>query len=202
MPTTASSTNYDPTVIVVDTVAQIWAGLAIPGAGARLTLHTDGTPDATTNSSAIHLGHTKEGSKITIVSSMSKHFADEEAAPIKSTIDVTDMSIEGEFLQVLDDDVLKKLTAPFGTYGTSTGYKEWTIGRKALTYDSVAMIWPTPADPTKFAVAHIYSAINEAGLAFQISRKGMSSTPFKFVAHAITSRAKADSVGNYWYMIA
>lgn len=197
-----TATNYDPTVIVVDTVAQIWAGLAVPAASARLSLHTDGTPDATANPNAIHLGHTKEGSKITIVSSLAKHFADEEAVPIKATVDVTDMSIEGEFLQVLDDDVLKKLTAPFGTYATASGYKQWTIGRKTLTYDSVAMIWPTPADATKFAVAHIYNGINEAGLSFQISRKGMASAPFKFVAYAITSRAAADAVGNYWYQIA
>lgn len=201
MPTTASTTNYDSTVIVVDTVAQIWAGLAVPGAGARLTLHSDGTPDATTNTSAVHLGHTKEGVKLTIETSLTKHYVDELAEPIKATLDTTSMMFEGEFLQVLDDDVLKKLTAPFGTAGTGAGYKEFTIGRKKLTYDSIALIFPTPADSTKYAVAHIYNGINESGLNFSINRKGMAGTPFKFVAYGLSSRATADSVGNYWWQV-
>src|SRR5574343_167647 len=96
-----TATNYDSTTIVVDTVGQLWAGLAVPGAGARLTLDTDGTPDSTANPSAIHLGHTKEGSKVTIVSSITKYYADEEASPIKAVVDATDMSIEGSFLQLL-----------------------------------------------------------------------------------------------------
>ena len=64
--------NFDTSTIVVDTVAQIWAGLAVPSAGARMILTTDPgdssnkTPDAIENPSAIHLGHTKAGTKITI----------------------------------------------------------------------------------------------------------------------------------------
>lgn len=197
-----TATNYDPTVILVDTVAQIWTGLAVPSAGNRLTLHTDGTPESVANPNAVHLGHTREGAKITIVSSLAKHFADENAAPIKSTVEATEMMIEAELLQVLDADVLTKITAPFGSYSTASGYKQWTVGRKALTYDSIALIFPTPADVTKFAVAHIYNGINEAGLSYSISRKGMAGTPVKFVAHALTSRAEADSVGNYWFQIA
>jgi len=196
-----TATNYDTSTIPVDVVGQVWAGLATPSAGARITLHTDGTPDATANPNAIHLGHTKEGSKVTITASQIKHYADEVATPIKATVDVVDMMIEGSFLQIMDADVLKKLTDGFGTYGTGSGYVENTIGRKTLAYQSVALIWPTPADATKFAVAHIYQAINEAGLSWQISRKGMSETPFKFVAFAIASRAAADQVGNYWYQV-
>jgi hypothetical protein len=148
------------------------------------------------------LGHTREGSKITIVSSLAKHFADEEAAPIKATVDVTDMMIEAELLQVMDTDILDSITAPFGSYSTGTGYKQYTVGRKTLTYTSCALIWPTPMDVTKFAVAHIYNGINEAGLSYSISRKGMGATPVKLVAYALTSRAAADAVGNHWWQIA
>lgn len=203
MPTAASPTNYDSTVIVVDTVAQIWAGLAVPGAGARLALHSDGTPDSSVgaNPNAIHLGHTKEGVKLTISTGLTKHYVDELAEPIKATVDANEMMFEGEFLQVLDEDVLKKLTAPFGTYSSGSGYKEFSIGRKTLAYDSIALIFPTPNDVTKFAVAHIYNGINEAGLSYQVSRKGMPSTPFKFVAYGLSSRASTDSVGKYWWQV-
>ncbi len=197
-----TATNYDTTTIIVDRVAQVWAGLAIPSASARLTLDADGTPDATANPNAIHLGHTVEGTTITIASALTKHFVDELEAPFKSSVDATEMMFEGRFAQVMDEDVLKQITAPFGTYATGSGYKEFSIGRKTLTYTSVAIIFPTPQDVTKFAVAHIYNGLNEAGLAFSISRKGMADTPFKFVAYGLSTRAVTDTVGKYWYQTA
>lgn len=196
-----TATNYDTSTIIVDVVGQVWANLAVPGAGARITLHTDGTPDATANPSAIHLGHTKEGSKVTISSSITKHFVDELEAPFKASVDATDMMIEGIFTQLLDEDVLKQITAPFGTYATASGYKEFAIGRKVLPYTSLALIFPTPADVTKFAVAHIYNGLNESGLSFSVSRKNMAETPFKFVAYGLSSRAATDTVGKYWWQI-
>lgn len=197
-----TATNYDTTTIIVDTKAQLWASLAVPSAGARLTLDTDGTPDGTANPSAIHLGHTKEGAKVTIVSAITKHYVDELAEPIKATVETTDMMIEGSFVQLLDEDVLKKITPGFGTYATGSGYKEFAIGRVALAYTSLAMIFPTPADTTKFAVVHIYNALNEGGLGFNISRKGMSDSPFKFVGYGLSSRAATDTIGKYWWQIA
>jgi hypothetical protein len=203
-----TATNYNESVIVVDTIAQIWAGLEIPSAGDILTLAADGTPDATANPDAIHLGHTKEGVKLTIGTSLTKHYVDELAEPIKATVDTTEMMFEGEFLQVMDEEVLKKLTAAFGTYDNSSpaNTEVFNIGRKALVYDSVALIFQTPMSldsvTPKFAVAHIYNGINEAGLSYQVSRKGMAGTPFKFVAYGISSRAANDSVGAYWWQTA
>ncbi len=197
-----TATNYDSQTIITDRVGQIWAGLAVPSASARLTLDTDGTPDATANPNAVHLGHTKEGATITVASTLTKFYADELETPIKSSVDATEMMIEGVFLQVMDEDVLKQITAPFGTYATGSGYKEFSIGRKTLTYTSVAIIYPTPQDVAKFAVAHIYQGLNEAGLNFSVSRKGMSETPFKFVAYGLSSRAATDTVGKLWYQTA
>ena len=199
-----TATNYDESVIVVDTIAQVWAGLAIPSAGAILTLAADGTPDATANPNAVHLGHTKEGVKLTIGTSLTKHYVDELAEPIKATVDTTEMMFEGEFLQVLDEDVLKKLTAAFGTYDATppSGTKVFNVGRKALAYDSIALIYQTPMSigaTAKYAVAHIYNGLNESGLSYSISRKGMAGTPFKFVAYGISSRSSEDSVGAYWW---
>jgi len=196
-----TATNYDSTKIVVDTVAQIWANLAVPAASGRLALHTDGTPDGTANPNAVHLGHTREGVKLTVATNLTKHYVDELAEPIKATVEATEMMFEGEFLQVLDEDILKTLTAPFGTYGSGTGYKEFSIGRKTLTYSSIALIYPTPEDVTKYAVAHIYNGMNEGGLDYTVSRKTMAGTPFKFVAYALSGRAQADTVGKYWWQV-
>lgn len=197
-----TSTNFDTTTIIVDRVAQIWANLAVPSGGARLTLDADGTPDATANPSAIHLGHTIEGTTLTIASSLTKHFVDELEAPFKASVDATEMMFEGRFAQVMDEDVLKQITAPFGTYATGSGYKEFAIGRKTLSYSSIALIWATPMDSTKYAVAHIYNGLNEGGLNFGVTRKGMADTPFKFVAYGLSTRAVTDTVGKYWWQIA
>jgi hypothetical protein len=197
-----TATNYDTTTFVVDTIGQLWAGLAVPAAGARLTLDADGTPDSVANPNAIHLGHTKDGTRVTITNTLTKHYVDEVAAPVKTTVETVDMMFEGTFHQILDEDVLKKITAGFGTYSTAAGYKQFTIGTKSLTYESVALIYPHPNDVTKFVVVHMYNAINEGGLGYGVSRKTLAETPFKFVAYALTSRAKADSVGNHWHQIA
>jgi hypothetical protein len=196
-----TATNYDSTKIVVDTVAQIWANLAVPAAAGRLALHTDGTPLLASNPNAVHLGHTREGVKLTVATNLTKHYVDELAEPIKATVEATEMMFEGEFLQVLDDDILKTLTAPFGTYSSGSGYKEFSIGRKTLTYSSIALIFPTPEDVTKYAVAHIYNGMNEAGLDYTVSRKTMAGTPFKFVAYALSGRAASDTVGKYWFQV-
>lgn len=203
-----TATNLDTTTIIVDRVAQIWAGLTVPAASARMTLGVDPgdannkTPDATENSNAIHLGFTKAGAKVNIVSSIANHYADEVDTPILSTVEQTSATIEGEFLQVMDLDVLKKITAPFGTYSTGSGFAQFTLGKKILSYTSVALIWPSAMDSTKFSVVHLYNAMNTAGLSFDITRKGMASTPFKFEAYAVPTRASADCLGNYWWTIA
>jgi hypothetical protein len=197
-----TATNYDSEKILVDRIAQIWVNVAIPSGGARLTLDTDGTPDATANPSAQHLGLTKEGAVITIVGSLTKHFADELETPVKATTDTTEMMFEGTFLQVADLKVLESVTQTIGTKVTASGIESFTIGRKTLTYTPVALIWPTAADATKFHVAQMYAGINEAGLSHSISRKGMAEIPFKFVAYGIASRAAADRVGNYWRQVA
>jgi hypothetical protein len=197
-----STKNYDTSTFVVDTYGELWAGLAVPAAGARLTLHTDGTPESVANPNAVHLGHTKDGIKVTITNALTKHYVDEQASPVKTTVETVDMMLEGTFNQILDEDVLKKLTAGFGSYSTASGYKQFTIGRKAITYDSVALIYPNPEDPTKFVVVHMYNAVNEGGLGYGVSRKTLAEMPFKFVAYALSSRAAADAVGNHWWQTA
>ncbi len=48
-----TATDWNAAAIAV-TKGQLWANLAIPAAGARLTVATDGTPDAIANPNAKH----------------------------------------------------------------------------------------------------------------------------------------------------
>jgi hypothetical protein len=181
---------------------QLWANLAIPGAGARLTLDADGTPDATANPSALHLGATKAGAKFMVKSTVTNVQVDEFRAPISSFVDAVQMGISAELVGVTHSELLAFLLPGVGTYSTASGYKQVTIGSKAIVYSSIACIFPLIEDVTKYGVFHIYSGLNDAGVEWAQARTELGGTPVSFVGYEITSRAVADTLGNVWKQIA
>ena len=76
MPTTASTLNFDKTKVARGP-GKLWLNVALPAAGAVLTLHSDGTPDATTNPNAKHVGMTKAGAKCNYSVESDKREADD-----------------------------------------------------------------------------------------------------------------------------
>lgn len=197
-----TATRYDVAKIPMGVIAQLWVNLAVPSAGNRLTLHTDGTPDATANPSAIHLGHTDAGVTLAATESIQEFFADESVSPIGGGLDGLEVTIAGTGLQVNDEEYLKFMGANFGTYSTASGYKQFTLGTKAsISYASVAVIYPSPTEAGKYAVWHLYNARNTTGLNFSVGRKQRAGSPFTIKGYAISSRADADEVGNFWWQI-
>lgn len=196
-----TATNNDVTVIA-NSPGQLWAGLAIPAGGAALTLDTDGTPDATANPSAIHLGMTREGAVFNVKPAFEQFYADEFSSPIKVRMTALEATLSAELLQITDADVLQKITAGFGTYSSALGYERTTFGVGVQSYTSIALIFPTEADVTKFAVFHLYKAFNENGLdSVAITRKGMSGINVMFRGVDITTRTATDTVGAYWKQV-
>jgi len=201
MTTTATPDNWT-VAMVMKGPAKIYAGVSIPGTNARLTLHTDGSPDATTNIAAVHLGMTEAGCEFMVKGKPQDFFADEFPNPILSSIESVECAITGTFLQGMDLTKLGEILTPgVGTYATSTGYKQLQLGRRAIVYNSIVAIAPQDADPTKFIVFHLYSALNDAGLAAQLSRKKLSGTPFAFKGYDVPARAVTDTCGNFWVQI-
>ena len=191
-----SETNFDTTEIRAGSAGQLWAGLTVPPPGTLLLLHSDGTPDATTNPFAKHLGMTKEGSVATFEVATTDFFADEFPSPIKTTVDQVNARIEGALLQVFDFDILEILTPGFGTKASA---KAITFGTRPLLYTSVALIFPQESDPTKFAVVQLYDAINVGGLAIAVGRKTMTEIPINFKARTIAQRVPAtDAMGSFY----
>jgi hypothetical protein len=180
---------------------QLWGLLAIPGAGGRITLFTDGTPDATANPTAFHYGVTRDGAKHSIKPSYTKYYADEFRNPLVTNVDQISMSIAAELLAVTDMDVIKNLLAGIGTYSTGAGYKQVTVGTTAITYQCLASIFPLIEDPTKWGVFNIYSTINEQGVEWSQSRKALGGMPVQFSAYEVTTRAATDTAGNFWKQI-
>lgn len=190
------------TTNLAQNAGQLWVDLAIPGAGARLTLDADGTPDATANASAKHLGATKAGVKVMAKSALLDFFVDEFRAPVVRGVDTVEMGISGELVGVTDSILVAFLLPGVGTYATASGYKQVQIGRKAIAYSSIAHIYPLIEDTTKFGIFAVYSALNNTGVEWAIARKELGSTPFAFVGNEITSRAATDTLGNIWNQIA
>lgn len=190
------------TTNIAQNAGQLWGSLAIPGAGARITLDADGTPDATANSTAFHYGATKAGSKLMIKSSLTKYYVDEFRGPIVTNLDTVEMGISADLVGVTDMDVITNLLPGVGTYATASGYKQVRVGVKAIAYQSVALIFPLIEDTTKFGIFNLYSALNDTGVEWAQGRKELGFTPVSFVAYEITSRAATDTMGSYWKQIA
>lgn len=177
---------------------QLWANLAIPGGGARLSLHSNGSPDATLNPTAVHLGATKSGAKLMIKPKYNNQFVDEFRTPVSTNISEVESAISCELVGVSDMTLVELLTAGFGTKTVGTGYEQTTFGIKEIQFTSIAHIFPLADDPTKFGVWHLYKALNDNGLEFSVSRKELGFTPVAFRAYEIPARDAADTFGSYW----
>lgn len=208
MATSATAKSWRTTALAQN-YGNLWGSLAIPGAGSRLLIHVaDGTPDATANSTAFHFGATKAGAKLMVKSSMINFNVDEFAAPVLTNIDSVSMGIAAELVGITDMDVMTHMLPGVGTYSTAVAsgdyvaYKHIAIGRKAITYQSVACIFQLIEDTAKWGVFNIYSALNDSGVEWTQSRKELGGTPANFVGYEITSRAVTDTLGAYWKQIA
>lgn len=179
----------------------VWLNVAVPGAGARVTLWTDGTPDATANPSAKHLGMTQEGAKLIYSPNLTNFESDEQTAPIITQNIGEELRIEGTSLQILDTALITYLAAG-ATYSTAAGYEQNTLGGKqTVATFTVLYVAPVYADTSKFLVVNLYKAYNAAGWQTDVSRKKLSGIPFNFFGLSISTRAAGDQLGNIWKSI-
>ena len=115
-----SLTGWD-TLEVIQTQAQIWGALAIPGAAAELTLHTDGTPESVANPSAKHLGHTAEGASLLVKPSYNEFSVDESPAPFKRNVGGMEIAIAANLVQIEDFDLAELLLPGVATQSAPPG---------------------------------------------------------------------------------
>lgn len=175
---------------------KLYRGVAIPSAGAVISLHTDGTPDATANPNAVHLGGTKAGAKVMIKPKYDNFSIDEFRAPVITNVGGVEMAISAELAAVNDTNLLAWALPGVGTRSTTASTSEQIkIGAKDIAYDSVCLIFPLKEDPTKFGWFHIYSGINMEGVSWGITRTEPGFTPINFLGFEVTTRAVGDTVG-------
>lgn len=190
-------TNFSPTK-TAQGPGLIWYNLATPVDGARLTLASDGKPDATENPNAKHIGYTKSGASFAVSKTVTKLYADEEPNPIQQTIDESNASITADIMLVDDFDVLELVTRGVGTKVTGSGYESITGGIGTESPTGIAVIFKTKADPTKFGVFHLYAAQNEGGFETALARKDLSASSVTFTGQPVAGRATTDTTWNRW----
>lgn len=195
MPPTA--VNWQVTTVAKGP-GQVWTKLAVPAAGGKLLLASDGTPDSGANPEAVHVGYTEAGSEFQTSLSFLDFFVDEEQDPIIKQPDVAQAAITGNWAQILNFDILEVML-PGAVRADGAGFERITFGGNPnFSYYSTALIFPLTDDPTLFGVFHLYKALNDPGLAGQIGRKKLAFAPFAFRGVAIPTRAAGDRTGAYW----
>lgn len=197
----ATAKSYNTNMVELGP-GDIWIGVAVPGAAARVTLHTDGTPESVANPSAKHLGMTLDGAKLIYTPNLTNYESDEQTAPIITQNVGEEMRIEGTSLQILDTALMTFLMAG-GTFASGAQYEQNTLGGKqTVATFTVLYVAPIYADTTKFLVANLYKAYNAAGWQADISRKKMAGVPFNFFGLSISTRAAGDQLGTFWKSVA
>lgn len=196
---TAKSYNGDKIVLGP---SDVWLGVSVPSAGARLTVAADLTPDATANPTCVHLGMTESGVTFSYKPEIQDFSSDELTAPHLSRIISESMTLKGNFLQVFDWDILEKMTVG-GTKtkntSTASGYHSLTAGGlSSISTFSIAVIGPDIANSSLYWVIQLYKTYNKAGFEFNVTRKNQSSAPFEFMGLAVTTRTAGDQIGAYW----
>jgi hypothetical protein len=192
-------TNFSPDKLAIGP-GLIWYNVAVPGAGARLAIDSDGKPTVASSPNAKHIGYTAAGAKFSVKPEIQRHFADEEVNPVHQSITQSVATISAD-VQLLDDfDVLELLSSGVGTRVTGDGFDSITGGIAELRYTSIAVIFALKDDPTKFGVFHLYNAANEGGFEVALSRKSLSQSNVVFTGLALQGRAPTDTSWNRWSM--
>lgn len=179
--------------------SRIYTGLAIPAAGAELTITEDGEPDATESPNVKQIGLTENGAVCTITKTEQEEFFDEFKQSLARTIEQTGMMIKCKATQILDIDVFTVISSGVGTPQTVTGKKKLKIGEAVINNTGIAAIAATRNDPTKFIVFHIYSGHNVANIDFPLSRQTRAGIDVEFHGVAVTSRSTDDILGAVWW---
>jgi len=175
----------------------IWFDVAVPGAGAAPTLHTDGTPDATANPSAVHAGMLKTGGGVQVNAEIQDKTSDNLIAPYETTLLTSQMIVTGDLLQLASQAILKQI-APGATAASVTGKTGVTFGAITQPDYTVLLGVATQKTTTKFWAVILYNAYQSKSFEMALNRKEDAAAACEFKGLAVTSRATADQVGAIW----
>jgi hypothetical protein len=180
---------------IVQGPGDLWVLGTVPSdVNIRMTLASDGTPDAVTHPGSIHLGMIQSAITTTLKPKLSMITLDQFDAPVGSYVDALAATIEAEMSQTEAAKLQRVLGV--GAYSTGAGYKQVTFGG-LLTVPKlcIAMISPTRANPQQYVVVVLYVAAATSGFTVSMGRAKASTYKAKFEGLADVTRTAGRQVG-------
>lgn len=197
MPTTATARPYTG-ADVPQGPAEVWIKTALPAANTAVVLHTDGSMDATLNTTAVFMGKLAAGAKWSYKPSFFEGKSDESPSSFRRLIDEEELMISGEWMETQSAIKLAAMMAG-ATSQAITGPPATTLiqlgGLTVPPTFTAVLVWTQPEAPTKFISVQLYKTLNTAETGSDISKKKLGGSPFEFRALSVDSRAVGDRLG-------
>jgi len=180
---------------IVQGPGELWVLGTAPTDGAvRVTLASDGTPDATAHPASVHLGAIKSAITVGVKPKMGMINLDQFDAPFDSYVLDLEASIEAEMAQTESAKLQRMLGV--ATYSTAAGYKQVTFGGTLVVpKPCIACISPVRGFPNRYIVSCLYSAVAAGGFTVEMGRKKESTYKTKFLGLSDIARTVGQQMG-------
>ncbi len=163
----------------------------------RLTLATDGTPDATAHPSSVCLGLTKGGITTVVKTKTTADTVDQAEAPVNKYVDTVAASIEAELTQQSVDLLQQAMTT--GVYGATSAYRQITFGGVSIVPTAcVAAISPKRTGSGLWLVSVLYKADIEGLLNILMARNKQSTHKAVFNGQSDLTRSAGKQIGVHY----
>lgn len=187
---------------IIQGPGDVWIiGTAPTDAAVRLTLASDGTPDATAHPGSVHLGAIASATTTSVKPKIAEIVTDQDEAPVDSYVTGLDGKIETELSQASSVNLQRLLGV--GTYSTGAGYKQVTFGGVyTVPKACIAVISPTRADATKYVVSILYIGYSASGFSMSMGKTKAALLKAVFAALSDTTRTAGKQVGVVYQTLA
>jgi hypothetical protein len=197
-----TSKNYAPTQVQIGP-GDVWIiGTAPTDTAIRLTLASNGTPDATAHPGSVHLGMLPGATTLNVKPKLAAMSADQFEISVDSLLTELEGKIETEISQLTS--VLLSQLLGIGVYSTGTNanptagtnYAQLTFGGNfTVPKACVAIISPSRINSAYFNVVVLYLAYSAGGMKFSLGKTKAASVKATFAGLTDLTRTAGRMVG-------
>lgn len=186
--------SYNPSQIVQGPGDLWFIGLAPTDTAVRLTLASDGSPDATAHPGSVHLGAIAAAITTSVKPKVAAITTDQFEAPIDSYLTEIDAQIQAEMAQTESSKLQRMLGV--GTYATGVGYEYVTWGGTfTVPTGCFAVISPSRLNAQQYVVSVLYVGVALNGFTLALARAKAASYKATIQGLSDPTRTAGQQVG-------
>ena len=182
---------------VIQGAGEVWViGNPPSDSAQRLTLASDGSPDATAHPGSVHLGAIQSAITTGVKPKIAPIKLDQYDAPFDGYVESLDASIAADMAQTGSSLLQRYLGV--GVFASGSGYEQTTFGGVyTVPKACIAVISPTRQNPLQFVVSLLYSAYASGGFQVEMgkAKPAMSKIKFEGLTDFVVSRTAGQAVG-------